>query len=117
MGPIGLSRVNGVAVHPHIKWHQPRDAGRTIITRRKQRGEEGYHAFFIPALNGPRGGVSMRLSRLLFLAFLLAALLPNDLKPQTTTSGALAGVVTDPSQAVVPERSAGSETVGMTSWT
>ena len=57
------------------------------------------------------------IARLLFLAFLLAALLPNDLKPQTTTSGALAGVVTDPSQAVVPERSAGSETVGMTSWT
>src|SRR5437762_7875085 len=40
---------------------------------------------------------------LLFSTVLLALYPPNELNSQTSTSGALAGVVTDPGQAVVPD--------------
>jgi len=49
-------------------------------------------------------GDSMRLrpTRLLFSALLIASGLANEVNAQTTTSGGLTGVVTDPSNAVVP---------------
>jgi hypothetical protein len=40
---------------------------------------------------------------LLFAALLLAVPVPNEVLAQTTTSGALTGVVTDPSNALVPD--------------
>src|ERR1700724_759044 len=45
----------------------------------------------------------LRLTRSLFSGFLLAVCLANELTAQTTTSGGLTGVVTDPSSAVVPD--------------
>ena len=46
--------------------------------------------------------MSLRAVSLLFSTFFLASSLANALKAQTTTSGGLTGVVTDPSNAVVP---------------
>jgi hypothetical protein len=45
----------------------------------------------------------LRPTRSLFSGFLLAVCLANELIAQTTTSGGLTGVVTDPSSAVVPD--------------
>ncbi|HWY59872.1 MAG TPA: carboxypeptidase regulatory-like domain-containing protein [Terriglobales bacterium] len=46
--------------------------------------------------------MKFRLTHLLLSAVLVALILPNRLSSQTTTSGGLTGVVTDPSNAVVP---------------
>jgi hypothetical protein len=51
------------------------------------------------------GCASMKLRPVILLIpiLLLVPRLPNNLNAQTTTSGALAGVVTDPSSAVGPD--------------
>src|SRR5437879_12387721 len=45
----------------------------------------------------------LRPTHLLFLGLLVAVSLANTLNAQTTTSGSLAGVVTDPTSAVLPD--------------
>src|SRR5438874_991269 len=45
----------------------------------------------------------LRPTHLLFLGLLVAVSLANTLNAQTTTSGGLAGVVTDPTSAVLPD--------------
>src|SRR6266699_3744781 len=47
------------------------------------------------------GAIGLRPPRFLFSALLLAISFSNELTAQTTTSGGLIGVVTDPSHAVV----------------
>src|SRR5215470_7060982 len=65
----------------------------------------GYHAVLqILAPDRISWGGSMRLrpTQCLLSIVLLAGSLANELNAQTTTSGGLTGVVTDQSQAVVP---------------
>src|SRR5439155_18768730 len=68
--------------------------------------QKGYHAVLL--ILGPDriswgGSMRLRPTLLLFLGLLVAISLASTLNAQTTTSGSLAGVVTDPTSAVLPD--------------
>ncbi len=87
-------------------------ARREFYAFRRAQGENRVVLSALPELanrlalfNGNRGCASMNPRHLILLiaSFLLLSCLSNDLRAQTTSSGALTGVVNDPSNAVVPD--------------